>query len=305
MTPSPFLLDDEALYQRWREQKLQNYPIYLDDLVVEVNDPRKLTATEHQAILVRCHKANMAIYAGKTADDPDRAIPLLLAQQFGLQHLDHNWLADDDGLTSLTVANAGEREHYIPYSNRLIQWHTDGYYNPPERQIHALLLHCVQSAPQGGENRLLDHEFVYLRLRDQNPDYIRALMQPDVMTIPARTDGETVARPENTGPVFSVNPLTGDLHMRYTIRGRNVVWKDDVLTRQALAALGDWLEGGGSRYIFRGKLEPGMGLISNNVLHDRSGFEDTPQQRRLLYRARYMDRLAGTRLKDQNNYRPR
>ena len=42
MTPSPFLLDDEALYQRWREQKLQNYPVYLDDLVVEVNDPRKL-----------------------------------------------------------------------------------------------------------------------------------------------------------------------------------------------------------------------------------------------------------------------
>lgn len=297
MVRSPFLLDNEALYQRWREQKLQDYPIHLEDLMVEVNDPRKLTDTEHQAILNRCRKANMAIYAGKTGDDPDRSIPLRLAEQFGLQHLDHNWLANDDGLTSLTVANSGEREHYIPYSNRPIQWHTDGYYNLPERQIHALLLHCVQSAPQGGENRLLDHEIAYLRLRDQNPDYIRALMQPDVMTIPARTDGDTVARAENSGPVFSVDLLGGDLHMRYTIRGRNVVWKNDPLTLQALAALGDWLECGSSD-IFRGKLEPGMGLVSNNVLHDRSGFTDTEAHRRLLYRARYMDRLAGTRIRE-------
>lgn len=293
MVQSPFLLDDEVLYQRWREQKLQNYPAYLEDLIVEVNDPRNLTDAEHQAILSRCRKANMAIYAGKTGDDPDRSIPLRLAEQFGLQHLDHNWLADDDGLTSLTVANSGEREHYIPYTNRLIQWHTDGYYNIPDQQIHALLLHCVRSAPEGGENRLLDHEIVYLRLRDQNPEYIRALMQPDVMTIPARTDGSAVVRAENVGPVFSVDPLSGDLHMRYTIRGRNVVWKDNPLTLQALAALGDWLEGD-STYTFRGKLEPGMGLVSNNVLHDRSGFEDSPEQRRLLYRARYMDRLAMT-----------
>ena len=35
-----------------------------------------------------------------------------------------------------------------------------------------------------------------------------------------------------------------------------------------------------------------MGLISHNVLHDRSGFEDDPQQPRLLYRARYLDRVA-------------
>lgn len=297
MVQSPFLLDDEALYQRWREQKLRNYPVHLEDLIVEVKDPRHLTEAEHQAILSLCRKANMAVYAGKTGTDPDRSIPLRLGEQFGLQYLDHNWLADDDGLTSLTVANSGEREHYIPYTNHLIQWHTDGYYNAPERQIHALLLHCVQSAPIGGENRLLDHEMAYLHLRDQNPDYIRALMQPDVMTIPARTNGDTVVRAENVGPVFSVGPLTGDLHMRYTIRGRNVIWKDDPLTLQALAALGDWLECGSS-HIFRGKLEPGMGLISNNVLHDRSSFEDTSGQRRLLYRARYMDRLAMTSVRE-------
>ncbi|MCP5430235.1 MAG: taurine catabolism dioxygenase TauD, partial [Chromatiaceae bacterium] len=39
----------------------------------------------------------------------------------------------------------------------------------------------------------------------------------------------------------------------------------------------------------------GWGLISNNVLHDRSGFEDDPDpaRKRLLYRARYYDRIRG------------
>jgi hypothetical protein len=45
-------------------------------------------------------------------------------------------------------------------------------------------------------------------------------------------------------------------------------------------------------------LQPGWGLICNNVLHSRSRFSDgvepDPAQGRLLYRARYYDRIAGT-----------
>jgi len=37
-----------------------------------------------------------------------------------------------------------------------------------------------------------------------------------------------------------------------------------------------------------------MGLLCNNVLHDRGGFRETPERRRLLYRARYHDRIAGS-----------
>ena len=69
-----------------------------------------------------------------------------------------------------------------------IKWHTDGYYNPPERQVRSFVLHCVHSAAQGGENRLLDHEIAYLMLRDENADFIRALSTADAMTIPERTD---------------------------------------------------------------------------------------------------------------------
>ncbi len=42
---------------------------------------------------------------------------------------------------------------------------------------------------------------------------------------------------------------------------------------------------GPSPYIHRVTLQPGMGLLCNNVLHDRSGFVDDPADPRLIYRA--------------------
>ncbi|MFP4610449.1 MAG: TauD/TfdA family dioxygenase [Thiohalophilus sp.] len=294
---SPFHPDNTDHYQRWRDQKLQDYPASLGDLLVEINDPRTLSDSEHAALLQRCRKANMALYASNTGDDPDPAIPLSLGQRFGLQGLNRNWLADETGLTSLTVRDTGVRQNYIPYTNRAINWHTDGYYNALDRQICALNLHVVQQAASGGENALLDHEIAYILLREKDPDHIRALMAPGVMTIPARIDeGGTVARPQVSGPVFSILP-SGDLHMRYTIRVNNVMWADDPSSRAALDGLQSILEGD-SPWIFRGRLESGMGLVSNNVLHDRAAFTDDEQHKRHYYRARYFDRLAGTSLTD-------
>lgn len=294
---TPFSLDNDELYQRWRDQKLQGYPANLGDLLVEINDPRTLTDTEHAAILSRCRQANMALYASKTGTDPDPEIPLAMGRRFGLLGINKNWLADETGLTSLTVRNDGVRQHYIPYTNRAINWHTDGYYNAANRQIQALNLHVVQQAATGGENALMDHEVAYILLREKNPDYIRALMAPRAMTIPARIDeAGSVARPEEPGPVFSITE-TGDLHMRYTIRVNNVMWADDPLSREALAYLQALLNGD-SPYIYRGRLESGMGLVSNNVLHDRAAFTDDATHKRHYYRARYFDRLYGTGIAD-------
>ena len=285
---SPFHLEDDAAFQRWSDAKLARYPANLGELVVEVKDPRRLTAAEHAAMLDRLRRTNMVLYAGPA--DADRAIPLALGRQFGVTRLDHNWLSDPDGLSSLTVAADGPRAGYIPYTDRAIQWHTDGYYNAADRQIHALLLHCVEPAAHGGENRLLDHEIAYLLLRRENPDYIRVLMAPDALTIPPGIEAGGVARPERTGPVFRVDPVGGTLHMRYTARRRNAVWKDDPPTRAAAQRLLAILEGPEAG-VLRGLLQAGMGLISNNVLHDRAAFEDDPESPRLLYRVRFYDRL--------------
>ena len=290
---SPFNLDAKVAYAEWRARKLDNYPTAIEDLIVNVRDPRALTPAEHSAIMGRCGKANMVIYTSQCGSDPDKEIPRLVGKQLGLVRLDNNLLAEEDGITKLAVSEADERKTYIPYTNRPIKWHTDGYYNPPQRQILGMLLHCVSSAPEGGENALMDHEIAYLLMRDINPDYIKAFMQPDAMTIPARMDDNNIARAAETGPVFSINPVTGNLHMRYTARTRSIIWKQDDITLEAVACI-EQLLAMDSPYIFRGKLEAGMGLICNNVLHDRTGFNDNPEHPRVLYRARYYDRISVT-----------
>lgn len=310
MAASPYDLANESGYRAWRDAKLAAYPRSIDDLIVPLADPRHLTPAEFAALEDRCARANMAIYSAPHLPAADKSIPKQLAQQLGLIHLEGNYLADEDGLSSITPAGeeGSVRGDFIPYTHKPINWHTDGYYNALDRRILGMTLHCAQDAESGGENALLDHEIAYIQLRDANPDYIAALMQPDAMTIPARMDevslsptlsrgereqtlGPTqiIARPEQSGPVFAVDPDQGFLYMRYTARTRSIVWKADAVTQAAVKALADILAS--SEYILTARLAPGMGLICNNVLHTRSGFSDSPEHRRLLYRGRYYDRL--------------
>jgi len=290
---SLFDLNNQSAYQRWREQKLEQAPASAANLIVEVNDPLKLTVSEHAALLEKCRRSNMVIYAARQFS-ADKNIARKIGSQFGLENLDANWLAGEDGISEIKVSSTSDqpRQAYIPYTNKPIKWHTDGYYNTTEHRIRGMLLHCVHSAATGGVNRLMDHEMVYLLMRDENPEFIRALSAPDVMTIPARTDDDGVARAEQSGPVFSVDE-NGKLHMRYTARTRSIEWKQDELSRAAVASL-EQLLGSASPYIYGARLESGMGLLCNNVLHDRSGFNDNPGAPRLLYRARYYDRIAGS-----------
>lgn len=285
----PFDLADADAYLRWREHKLAHAITDTDELIVEVDDPLAVTAAERAELLARCRRSNMVIYATHTEMD-ERALQRFAAQ-LGLLRLDANWLAGEQGVTRITVCHdEGQRQTYIPYTDRAIKWHTDGYYNPPERQIRGMVLHCAQSAGTGGENRVMDHEIAYLMLRDANVDFIRALSAPDAMTIPERVDETDGVRPAQSGPVFSVD-TSRNLHMRYTARTRSIVWKQDATTLAAVALLKRLLAAE-SPHIHQLRLEKGMGLLCNNVLHDRTAFTDDPHTPRLLYRARYLDRLA-------------
>ncbi len=311
---NPFDLGDVFAYAAWREQKLASYPESLDELVVEVVNPFELTASECVAIRVACARANMAIYTTKDAphatngpsqmDVPDPALVAAMGRKFGLKRLDKNLYAEDDGISALKTSTQARQYEYIPYSNRAIRWHTDGYYNPPARNIHAMVLHCVRPAAQGGENALLDYEMLYLQLRDENPEHIAALMQNDVMTIPANIEDGVEIRPEQSGPVFSISTLASDsadhsvatrsnhLHMRYTARTRSIQWKNDAKTQAAVRCLERLLDED-SPYCFKKRFAAGEGIISNNILHTRTAFEDGEgnQQGRLVYRARYYDRV--------------
>jgi hypothetical protein len=290
MNTNPFDLNNEQAYQNWREQKLENYPQKIEELIVEVNNLNSLTKAEHQAILERCQKTNMTIYVSSQVDE-NKELPRALGKQFGLINLDNNPHADDDAISAIQVTTNQSKGAYIPYTNRPIHWHTDGYYNELEKQIHGMILHCVRPAFQGGENALLDHEIAYILLRDKNPDFIHVLMQEDAMTIPPNDDANTQIRGNRSGAVFSIGEQK-HLHLRYTKRKRSIIWKENTL--EAVKYLESILDNKQSPYIFRATLQAGWGLICNNVLHDRGGFEDSPENPRLLYRARYYQRISGT-----------
>lgn len=299
---NPFVLENETAYRRWREYKLDGYPMAAEALIVEVKDARALTEAEATAILRVCRKTNMAIYASQLGNLEDKAIPRALGERFGLSHLDSNMLADDDGITSLQMVPGKSQRGYIPYSNRRLLWHTDGYYNNIESRIRAFVLHCVSPAAEGGVNCLLDHEMVYIRMRDTNPDYIQALMDPHAMTIPANTEEGTEIRPAVSGPVFSIDPRGGNLYMRYTARTRSIEWKQDATTQAAVRYL-DELLASDLPYMFRHGMTAGQGLICNNVLHNRTAFTNNVDKgiARLMYRARYYDRIRNSNLNETFN----
>lgn len=302
---SPFSLLPEAelAYQQWRAWKITVYPKKATDLLISINNPFHLGDKEKCDIHQSFIRANMAIYTIKYRTDfSDKKIVETLGHDFGLFNLDNNLGADSDSITSLQVIEGGRKQGYIPYSNLKLSWHTDGYYNLPEEQIRSIILHCANNAAEGGENALLDHEMMYIHLRDKDPAYISALMKTDVLTIPPNVENGVEIRGSQTGPVFSVDEKTGALHMRYSARKRNIVWTDDDITTRAVNEIDDFLASD-SPWILRHRLEPGQGLICNNVLHNRTSFinDDTGKQQRLIYRGRYYDRLVDTSFNDTAN----
>jgi len=291
----PFDLDSDVAYRTWRSRKLAAAPLSAGELLVPIADGQDLSAMELDAMHGALARANLVIYQLPGSRGADKVTIRQLGRQFGLERLDDNLCADEDSITSLTVVEKRSEGEYIPYTNKRLNWHTDGYYNPLDRPIRAVILHCVQPAAQGGANAFLDHEMAYIALRDQDPALIRALMAPDAMTIPANVQNGRQIRPEQSGPVFSVD-RAGHLHMRYSARTRNVVWKDDAATRAAAEALLNLFRSD-SPFILRHRLKSGQGVLTNNVLHCRTAFEDDAQrdQTRLLYRARYYDRVIDLR----------
>jgi len=295
----PFDLSCEADYRRWRECKLVDYPRAPDELIIAVHDPAALDSEEHAAVLACCNKANLSIYRTTGDRIADKDTIRSLGRQFGLQRLDMNLRADEDSITALRVMPESGDNHYIPYTNRALNWHTDGYYNTVDDRVRGIVMHCVTPAASGGANLLLDPEIVYILLRDENPAYIAALMQPDAMTIPANVEQGREIRPAQTGPVFSVEADTHSLHMRYTARTRSIEWKDDPELHRATGFLRALLASD-SEFIFRYRLQAGEGIICNNILHGRESFEDGADAERLLYRARYHDRIKGTEMRAGN-----
>ncbi len=295
-TASPFNLDDQQGYLAWRQQKLENYPVDSSKLVVEIADLENLSDQEFDSMRSNLAKTNMVIYSSNAVSTDSittKKALKALSSRFGLNADEAHRSAGEESIVALEVTNQGGKRGYIPYSDKPLNWHTDGYYNAKGDEIGAFLLHCARDAMAGGQNQLLDPEIVYIRMRDENPAYIEALSHPGAMTIPFNTEQDGSIRPDSVGPVFKVSNDGNTLSMRYTARTRSISWRDDPLTIEAVEFLRNLLNGN-EPLVQTIKMRPGQGMINNNVLHNRTGFENsnTENDGRLLYRIRFHERVT-------------
>lgn len=287
---SPFLIENILEYKAWRDEKLSHHPVNFERLLVKVDNLNRITPEEKLAILDRCKKYNMVVYELQNPHcDPESL--KIFARNFGLDTLDQHYCNDNNGITALQVSVKNNKGGFIPYSDKAISWHTDGYYNPVDQQVNTILLHCDTPASEGGDNCLMDHEIAYIRLRDENPAYIKALMDENAMTIPPHVEGGKELRGAQSGPVFSILGNGERLHMRYSQRKQNIIWRDDPILKEAVLFLNSLLSDN-KQDMLHAKLNKGQGVLCNNILHNRSAFVDTQEQSRLIYRARFFESMV-------------
>ena len=297
---SPEVINDPAHYRRWRAQKLARVGCWLGAPIVEIQDPAHLGQAELAALGERVAAMNFALYRCHSDGDVSHRAFLALCRQVGLDRLAANPLSHDmpqgaSGVSEIRVGDDAQRA-YIPYSNRALNWHTDGYYNPPAERVNGFAMHTIRPAAGGGENRFLDHEILYLLLRDRDPALAACLFSDDVMTIPpnAQTGGrKSMTRPAQTGPVFLLSG--GRLQMRFTLRARHIHWKPSRPVRAALAEIRAILDDADNPFVVTRRFAAGEGVISNNVLHNRTAFDDAAgeKSKRLVLRARFYNPIGG------------
>jgi len=289
-------LETDSGYREWRDAKLSQAQAALNLGPVEIKTLADPSESERSELMLRCRNTNFAWYTSPDlhSDSEKRRISLKsFSSTFGLTIAEAHRSAKDQGIVALRVTQDRNQAGFIPYTNRAMNWHTDGYYNAPENRISAFVLHCVEQAASGGTNDLLDQEIIYIRLRDHDPAFLAALMHPQAMTIPENTEADGSVRPVSVGPVFYPDPGTGRMQMRYTARTRSIAWREDETTLLAERWLRDHLSQG-DPLALHVRLEAGQGVLNNNALHNRTGFDNAQDGgTRLIYRIRFSNRVGG------------
>ena len=275
-------------YAIWRDEKLANYRPP-ESLFVEISNPLKLSSVEKKTISNNCRSNNLSLIKIKPAADIRITLQSINAQ-LGLVDFDQHLCVEDDNFAIIQDNNASKKGGYVPYSNKALNWHTDGYYNQMHDLVGAFSLYCINPAIEGGENNWIDPEMLYIHLRELNLDIINALSQPATLTIPERKNDNTIIRAASTGPVFWLNKASQKPSMRYTQRKKNIHWLQSSEVNDALCVLNDFLVGDSDIH-HQYKLDAGEGLICNNVVHNRTAFVDSNHQKRVLLRARYKNRV--------------
>lgn len=283
---SPFILENETEYKNWRQTKLELYPLNINKFSIPL-DINNFQKKDLDLIKFNMNKYNFALYNFKselTNNELENFCTML-----NLNNSISNLFSDSKNISDIKDhkdTNNNQIGEYIPYTNKPLNWHTDGYYYPLNNSVKSFLLHCVNPAHRGGENLLLDHEILYILIRDHNPSYIKILMENNIMGIPRNKNN---AESTNiNGPVFFIDDEYS-LNMRFTSRQQNIVWKKSDIIDKIKKFIFNFIESD-TKYITKILLKKNQGYIANNILHKREKFFDN-KNKRLLKRIRFSKKL--------------
>lgn len=295
----PHLDGHSSEYENWRQKRLTESSTTGPPavaLTIEAAQSQQPMAPDpaFNADALRCMVRQIRVHGfaryrlGDEAGVSERRQQLArLATALGLRRADPGIIADDDTLTLLEHQPGSPLARFPPYSDRTLNWHTDGYYSAMDQEVRAFLLHCLQPASEGGELTLLDPELLLIALYDQDPTLVDRLTAPDAMTVPGNTDEQGHRRPDTTVPViFAYNDKA--LGMRFTTRSRNIRWKNEQThaASQKVSAIIDELA---PKHV-RLRLNRNEGIVCRNLLHRRGRYRDAASaKRRQILRGRYLD----------------
>ena len=268
-----------AEFLRWAEEKEKNIPQNTDGILVNIHDINNVKISEVSKIKEIINKYNCCIYSSKTVLKSNTNL-LKFVELVGMKTYDCNNIESNEISTITPLQN--NKVNYIPYTDKSLNWHTDGYYD--RKSIFSWLLHCVNPAAQGGENYLLDHELALREYVLKNDD-INNLMAEDAITIPESKD---TLRSEISTYIFSLKNQYKKLHMRFSMRKDNIGTSPKASS--AVIKLRKIIEDDCAKYSLTYKLQKNEGIITNNILHGRKAFKDDKVKRKLL-RIRSYERL--------------
>ena len=264
----------------WAAKKDLDIPSNINDLKVSISDINYVSKAEISQIKQKLTKFNCCIYASGT-DLDDNSTIMRFAQSLGMRTFDsHN--IDDSAISTISANKDENNIRYIPYTNKGLNWHTDGYYD--SKPIFSWLLHCIEPALSGGENFLLDHELA-IREYILKYDDIIYLTNNETFSIP--TD-EVAKREITSNYVCDMNNEYKKLHMNFSMRKENIIVNKD--SESAMSKLIKIIKEDCKKYHLTYKLSKSEGIVSNNILHGRNAFKDGRVMRKIL-RIRSHERL--------------
>ena len=267
-------------FKQWASEKEDNIPSNINDLKIDLHDINHISLKEISIIKDKIKRFNCCIYKSHV-DLLTQADLLNFAKSIGTKtYYDNN--IHSNPVSSIMPLEPEKTVNYIPYTNKQLNWHTDGYYD--EKPIFSWLLHFEEPAFSGGENYLLDHELA-IREYILKHDNLDQLTRPDSFIIPSNADA---GRNETKGYICDMNNKYKKFHMKFSMRQKNIELNER--SKTAFIRMKKIIKEDCKKYCITYKLSKNEGIVSNNILHGRNSFEDGKVMRK-LYRIRSYERI--------------